>query len=88
MKALISILFATVFSLTLSACGCSMSTDGTHDPAATGMSDILPTLEQNIPDPDVDTEMPIYTEGTNDKIGTENVDPSVSSDSRRNTRTR
>ncbi len=26
--------------------------------------DVLPTIETNIPDPSVDTEMPMYTEGT------------------------
>ena len=28
--------------------------------------DVLPTLETNIPDPSVDTEMPMYTDGTED----------------------
>jgi hypothetical protein len=35
------------------------------------MPDILPTMDTNIPDPDVDTQMPIYTEGTDSTAGTD-----------------
>ena len=35
------------------------------------LPDILPTLETNIPDPEVNTQMPIYTEGTDSTDSTD-----------------
>lgn len=79
MKALITMTIAAIFVLALSACGCSNSaTDNTQTPGTTILPDTLPTIGSNIPDPDVDTEMPIYTDGTEDTI---DVNPSNPSDS-------
>lgn len=62
-----------IFMLTLvivaSLCACGRRNDGTPDTVlpSTDMSilpDTMPTLDTNIPDPSVDTQMPIYTDGT------------------------
>lgn len=64
MKAFISSILATIMALSLTACGCSSSMGDTQMPSTTILPDILPTLDTNIPDPEVDTQMPIYTEET------------------------
>jgi hypothetical protein len=70
--------------LSLSACGCSNSMPGeTQIPATTLIPDILPTMDTNIPDPEVDTQMPIYTEGTDSTADTSSTFPSQSSESNR-----
>jgi hypothetical protein len=71
MKKLILIILAFAIAASLVACGCSRSMDSetsnpTTNPPTTEPSvlpDILPTMETNIPDPSVDTQMPVYTEG-------------------------
>ena len=65
MKLFATTILATFLTVLLTACGCSNSalTD-TTTPNSTMIPDILPTIETNIPDPEVDTEMPIYTNGT------------------------
>ena len=71
MKSFISVILALICVLTLWACGCSSTTIDSQPPETTLMPDILPTMDTNIPDPDVDTQMPIYTEGTDSTAGTD-----------------
>lgn len=74
MKAIIAMLFAAVLAFSLTACGCSNNAMGdTQAPNTTILPDILPTIETNIPDPEVDTQMPIYTEDSNATV--ESTDP-------------
>lgn len=56
------IITALILTLTLSFTACSRNNDQTGN-NMTILPDSMPTLETNIPDPDVDTEMPIYTDG-------------------------
>jgi len=51
---------AVIFALSLAACG---RNNDNSDNGVTIMPDVMPTLETNIPDPDVDTKMPMYTDG-------------------------
>lgn len=70
MKKLFAIMISLLIVASFAACGCMRSTTGestvpsstTNTPST--MPDIIPTMETNIPDPSVDTEMPIYTDGT------------------------
>ena len=72
MKVIIAVTLAIVLLLSFSACGCSNSMVGeTKIPEATILPSILPTLDTNIPDPDIDTQMPIYTDGTDSTDGTD-----------------
>ena len=65
MKTIISLITVLIIALSLSACGCSNSTSSdTTDPGTTILPSILPTLDTNIPDPEIDTQLPMYTEGT------------------------
>jgi len=74
MRAIMTALFAVALAFSLTACGCSNSAMGdTQAPNTTILPDILPTIETNIPDPEVDTQMPIYTEDSN--ATTETSDP-------------
>ena len=65
----ISIIVLTI-ALAITLCACGMSNDdatsGTPDTTIMPdvIPDIIPDIETNIPDPDVDTQMPIYTDGT------------------------
>ena len=63
----------SIFVLTLviaaSLCACGRKKNDTPNTVmpSTDMSilpETMPTLDTNIPDPSVDTQMPIYTEGT------------------------
>ena len=84
MKAFIAVALATVLLLSLSACGCSNSMPReTQTPGTTLIPDILPTMDTNIPDPEVDTQMPIYTEGTDSTADTNSIIPSQSNDNDR-----
>lgn len=77
MKALLTLIVATLFTASLWACGCSNSTmNDTQTPGTTLLPNILPTIEENIPDPDVDTQMPIYTEGMDETTPTNTIRPS------------
>ena len=51
-----------ILALSFVACGRNNDQAGNN---MTIMPDVMPTLETNIPDPDVDTQMPIYTDGAN-----------------------
>ena len=75
---IVALLLALVVSL--AACGCMKTpeTSNTTDMQPSTNMTILPhmdtTIGPNIPDPDVDTSMPIYTEGTDTTGGTEMTD--------------
>ena len=70
MKKFSMAILALTVMLTLAACGCQNSnkptntTNMTPDTSMTILPDMDNTIGTNIPDPDVDTSMPIYTEGT------------------------
>lgn len=73
MKKVIITALLVLVAASFAACGCQMSTTDTtptteSTPATndTILPDTMPTMGTNIPDPSVDTEMPIYTEGTED----------------------
>ena len=72
MKKISIYILTVVIALSLCACGRKDNqTPGTIMPSTDTdiLPDTMPTLDTNIPDPSVDTEMPIYTEGT-DTTGT------------------
>ena len=75
MKAIFAILFATTLAFALTACGCNNSAMGDTQTPNTTIIPNLPTMETNIPDPEVDTQMPIYTEDSHATIPTENLIP-------------
>lgn len=74
--------FALVLVLALSLCACGRRNDTpVNTMPSTDMSiipDMDPTLDTNIPDPNVDTEMPLYTDNTN---STENTTGSTNNNS-------
>lgn len=72
MKKYTLIALSLILTLTFSACG---RNSNQADSNMTILPDPMPTLETNIPDPDVDTKMPIYTEGTE----TNTMDPTEQS---------
>ncbi len=65
-------IFALLLVLALSLCACGRNNDATVPSTRSVMPstdmnilpDTMPTLETNIPDPNVDTQMPGYTDGT------------------------
>lgn len=83
MKTFLSAALAIICTLTFSACGCSNSMDETPLPGTTLMPEILPTVATNIPDPEVDTQMPIYTDGTDSTAETEITIPTDTAKSSR-----
>lgn len=84
MKVIIAVILATLLLLSLSACGCSNSmVNETKAPETNTLPEILPTLDTNIPDPDVDTQMPIYTDGLD---STEDTDITIPQDFQEETR--
>ena len=74
MKRFLIIAFIFVLAVSLVACGRmnNQNTISTTQPS-TGMdlTPSMPPMETNIPDPNVDTSMPMYTDGT------EMIDPSI-----------
>lgn len=66
------IIFVLTIVLALSLCACGRRNNATTPSTnnvtpSTDMNilpDTMPTLETNIPDPNVDTQMPGYTDGT------------------------
>ena len=64
MKKISMAILALAVVLTLAACGCQNSNKPTNTTGMTILPDMDNTIGTNIPDPDVDTSMPIYTEGT------------------------
>lgn len=78
MKKFTVIALALIVMVSLAACGRNKneaSTPTTTAPTteATTDRDVMPTIETNIPDPSVDTEMPIYTDGTDGTDGNDNM---------------
>lgn len=68
----ISILFlAAMLAVGLSACGRRNDKDNNKNDM-TVLPSTLPTLETNIPDPDTDTSLPMYTDGTGTTDSTTN----------------
>lgn len=63
MKKISILLLALVIATGLAACGRNNDT-GATDNNMTILPTSLPTIGTNIPDPEVDTQMPMYTEGT------------------------
>ena len=77
MKKLSMIALVLVLTLALAACG-RRNNNETTAPTTTEPStdmtiipDIDPTIETNIPDPNVDTSMPMYTDGTDSTDATD-----------------
>ena len=64
MKKISILLLALTVIVGLTACGRNNDTGATDRTDMTILPTAIPTIETNIPDPEVDTEMPIYTEGT------------------------
>lgn len=57
------LMLALAISVSLAACGRNNDTgNGTSD--MTILPTDMPTIGTNIPDPEIDTQMPMYTEGT------------------------
>ena len=76
MKALVATILSVMVAFSLTACGCSNNIfEDTRPQSTTLIPDVLPTIETNIPDPDIDTQTPIYTESTDNTIGTDSVIP-------------
>lgn len=70
MKKISMIVLALVMAFSLVACG-RRNNNETSAPSTTAsdrnptiIPDMDPTITTNIPDPDVDTSMPMYTDGT------------------------
>ena len=74
------IALALVMMVTLAACGrrknneTSAPTTNASDYNTTIIPDMDPTIDTNIPDPNVDTSMPMYTDGTEGTDGTGMID--------------
>lgn len=64
MKKISVILLALVMVASLSACGRNNDTGATDRNDMTILPTAIPTMETNIPDPEVDTQMPMYTDDT------------------------
>ena len=70
MKKMSVFILALILIVSLSACGRGNRNDETMPSADTSgtdmtiLPDMNPTIDTNIPDPNVDTQMPIYTDGT------------------------
>ena len=71
MKKCSIIALAVILALSFAACG---RNNDNRDNGMTIMPDAMPTLETNIPDPDVDTKIPMYTDGTDSDL----IDPTGS----------
>ena len=66
-------IFALTILMALSLAACGRRND-TPDTNMTILPSMDPTIQTNIPDPDVDTKMPMYTDGTDT---TDWVDPTL-----------
>lgn len=77
MKRFSIIALVLVLAISLAACG-RRNNNETSAPSTdvTILPDINPTIDTNIPDPDVNTSMPMYTDGTNSTDGFGNTDGS------------
>ncbi len=80
MKKYFAIALLVLVAASFAACGCQRTMDeSTGDTTTTApnaesnvLPDVIPTMDTNIPDPSVDTEMPIYTENTDNTDNTNN----------------
>ena len=70
MKKCIMIALTLILTLSLAACG---RQNDTPDTGMTILPNMDPTIDTNIPDPDVDTKMPMYTDGNG--MGEDWTDP-------------
>lgn len=76
MKKITTIALAIIMAASLAACGrrnnneTSAPTTNATDYNTTIIPDMDATIGTNIPDPNVDTSMPMYTNGTEDTTGT------------------
>lgn len=75
MKRISIIVLTLLLTLSLAACG-RRNDAGTNMPStdATVLPDMDPSFETNIPDPSVDTSMPMYTDGTDSTHDTGTID--------------
>lgn len=73
MKKCAMIVLAVIVAVSFVACG---RNNDQADNNMTILPDSMPTLDTNIPDPDVDTKMPIYTDGAD----TGTMDPTGQTD--------
>lgn len=67
MKKICAFVLVSLFTLSLTACGNRNDEPNNNDTILPTMD---PTIATNIPDPDVDTKMPMYTDGTGEDIMT------------------
>ena len=70
-------IYMLIFVIAVSLCACGRKNNNTPSSVmpSTDMSilpDTMPTMGTNIPDPSVDTQMPIYTDGTDPTDTTRN----------------
>lgn len=73
MKKMCIFMLTLIMAVSLCACGRKNNpTPSTVMPSTdmTILPDTMPTMGTNIPDPSVDTQMPIYTEGTDTTVDT------------------
>ena len=70
MKKYCMIALTIVLALSITACG---RRNDTAETEMTILPTMDPTINTNIPDPDVDPKMPVYTDGTNATDGTEST---------------
>ena len=76
MKKICTITLAFILAMGLVACG---RRNDTQSNDMTILHTMDPTIGTNIPDPEVDTKMPIYTDGTDSGNWTEPMQGSASS---------
>lgn len=82
MKKICAIVLVSLLTLSLTACG--RRDDGSNN-NVTILPTMDPTIATNIPDPDVDTKMPIYTDGMDEDIVTfPTMDSSVTENNQSN----
>lgn len=75
MKKFAIIALALVMTLCLAACGRRNNNETSAPTTTASTTDTIipnmdPTIATNIPDPSVDTSMPMFTDGTEDTTGT------------------
>lgn len=64
MKKISILLLALAIAGSLAACGRNNDNGANSTSDMTILPTAMPTLDTNIPDPEIDTQMPMYTEGT------------------------
>lgn len=86
MKKFSILVLVLVLALSLCACGGRNDTPANTMPSTdiSVIPDMNPTLDTNIPDPNVDTEMPLYTDNTD---STENATDNANANANTNANT-